>query len=499
MKSLKKGIYRSRLGRPAQKEAAAFMSSLKDDEWIYKDDILGTEAHEIMLHENGLLEKKELKEILRALEALLPNYPPSNTTDFEDIHEFIESSITQKVGDELGGKIHTGRSRNDQVSVAIRMRMRTEINCLSKGILQFVEELLDKAEIHATTVNILYTHTQHAQIGTFGHYLLCQADIFLRDLERLKELYRRVNMSPLGAAAIGGTSMKIDRNRTATLLGFDGLVENSIDCISSRDVILECAAILALIATNLSRVAEDLILWSSSEFRYVELADEYASTSSIMPQKKNPCTIELVRGKAGIVQGHMMGLFSLTKGLLTGYNRDLQEMKPAIHFAFTAVLSSLEIMKGAFATLKVDEVRLDGEAKNSHALALDLAETLVTDFGFTFRESHKMVGQLVATSVKKGIALNRLSANEISSTARKVLGKQIRMKPEQLKKVFNPHLSIERRRSLGSPSIGEVKRMLGDRRQILDQHRTSYNLQVDRLEGFLDILSKRVKRYLGGT
>ncbi|HDJ04413.1 MAG TPA: argininosuccinate lyase, partial [Candidatus Bathyarchaeota archaeon] len=335
-----KGIYRARLGKAPNKKIVKFLSSIEDDYRIFEADIEGTEAHNIMLYEQQVLSRRDLVRILSSLEKLKREYESGKVKikpEYEDVHEFIETYVIRDVGIEAGGKLHTGRSRNDQVALDIRMVLRWALIEVGEGILHLTYSLLKKAEEHKETLMPLYTHTQHAQVGTLGHYLLAYVDILLRDLERLDSCYRRVNLSPLGAGPIGGTSIPIDRMRTASLLGFDGVVENTIDAVSSKDVEIESLSILANLMSTLSRIAEDLILWSSSEFSFIELADEYSSTSSIMPQKKNPCTLELVRGRTGRVFGALNGVLNIVKGLTTGYNRDLQEVKHHLWAGIDAV------------------------------------------------------------------------------------------------------------------------------------------------------------------
>ena len=278
--TLVSGVYRSRLGERVDKSASRFMSSIEDDERILLDDVIGTMAHDIMLHEQKIISKQDLKAILTSLEELRTLWIQDKIKldpEFEDVHEFVEDYVIKKIGQEVGGKLHTGRSRNDQVALDLRMYIRRELNEISRQILDLINILLEKASDTSDTVMVGYTHLQHGQITSFGHYLLSYTDTLFRDLERIRECYTRLN-SPLGACALAGSSFPLDRMKTAKLLGFNDIVENSIDAVSSRDFAIETVSCLATVMMNLSRVSEDLIIWSSTEFGYVEVSDEYAST-----------------------------------------------------------------------------------------------------------------------------------------------------------------------------------------------------------------------------
>lgn len=281
-------MYRSRLDQNLDDYTLDYVSSMQDDAEIAAFDIVGSQAHAIMLHENKILSRTDVRKILSALEKIKKEKLVASGS--EDIHELIESLVIKKIGLASGGKMHTARSRNDQVSLDLRMKIRDDINVLCKALVDLIETLVLLAEKHTETPMPLYTHLQQAQIGTFSHYLLAYVDSLFRDLDRLYVTYGRVNESPLGAGPVGGTSIPIDRNSTAKMLGFKGLVENSIDATSSRDVAAEYVADVAILMTNLSRIAEDLIIWSTSEFSFVELSDRFASPSSVMPTKKRTRT-----------------------------------------------------------------------------------------------------------------------------------------------------------------------------------------------------------------
>jgi argininosuccinate lyase len=489
------GVYRSRLSSGPDESAEKFMSSMKDDNRILLEDILGTMAHDIMLYEQKIISHQDLREILTALDELRILWLRGEVTlglGFEDVHEFVEDYVLRKIGLQVGGKLHTGRSRNDQVALDQRMTIRKELNEISQRILHLIEVLLERAAENSESLMIGYTHTQHAQTTSFGHYLIAYADAIFRDFERIRQSYTRVNHSPLGACALAGSSFPLDRERTAEMLGFDGLVENSIDAVSSRDFIVETLACLAILMTHLSRFSEDLILWSSSEFGYVEISDAYASTSSVMPQKKNPCTLELIRGKTGIACGELINLLTILKGVMTGYNRDLQEVKRPIWTSIDNTKDCLTILAGAIRTLKINRERMLKIASDSYAVAIDLAEELVRK-GLSFRESHRLVGTLVRDSVESKKTLSSLTLDMIDEYSQKILGRQVKMSADELKRVLDPVKSLSSRLTVGSPSPQEVKRMVGDRRKKLNSSKESLEAEVKRIERVWNALLELVK------
>src|ERR687884_2317310 len=311
-------MYRSRSEIKLDENAFNFMTSIDADNAILHYDILGSEAHTIMLYEIGFLTLIDLKKILQGLEDVKTDPNVLSTDSYEDIHEALEAFIIQKAGDRSGGKMHTGRSRNDQVVLDIHMKIREDINNICTVIIDLINSLLEKAAENIETIMPMYTHLQQAQIGTFSHYLLSYSDALFRDMDRLYITYGRNNQSPLGACAIGGSTINIDRRTTAVFLGFDGLIRNSVDATSSRDTLIEFTSGIAIFMTTLSRLAEDFILWSTAEFGYLEISDEYSSTSSAMPQKKNPDVLELIRAKAATAIGNLITMFSIVKSLPSG-------------------------------------------------------------------------------------------------------------------------------------------------------------------------------------
>lgn len=489
------GLYRSRLKKGLTGASASFISSLVEDDRIFYCDIRATMAHDVMLYERGIISHKDLRAILGALREI-EEKGEMNGGHFEDVHELLESKVISAVGLEAGGRMHTARSRNDQVNVAIRMRVRSDILDLCATVLGLMKTALRLAERHADQMMPLYTHTQRAQVGTLGHYLLSHIDAVSRDFERLMEAYARVNLNPLGACAIGGTSFPIDRKRTTALLGFDGLMENSIDAVSSRDFILEVAAAIAILMANISRMAEDLILWSTYEFHFMEIGDEYASPSSVMPQKKNPCTLELTRARAGRTYGSLIAMLTAAKGLPTGYNRDLQDMKPSLWASFDLAKSSINVLTGVLSTLEVDRRSLEGVTNEGFLTAVDLAEQLVQKYALSFREAHRLVGALVKRCLSQGRRLADLRADEIRRISSRTIGKEVVLSKRSLRIALDPHLCLLRRGHTGSPNPKEVRRMLRSRKKHLAEHESELDARLAALRSSEVLLSGTVKRYM---
>ncbi len=461
-----KNLWRGRLSESLGTETAQFISSLKEDARIVEIDIDVVEAHNLMLHKQGIITEAELAKILTGLEQARADWRAGKLKldpKQIDIHPIIEKYVIDLYGIEVGGKTHCGKSRNDQVMTDVLIYLRNQGLGLSRQLVELVQVFLDMAKEHTETVMPGYTHTQHAQSTTLAHYLLAYIDVFLRDLERLGQIYERWNKNPLGACAFGGTTFNIDRKYTAGLLGFDGILENTIDVVSNRDFALEYAAALAIIAASLSRIAEDLVVWSTYEFNMLELADNLTDTSSAMPQKKNPCPIEMVRGKAAGVFSALMNLLIMLKGIPTGYNKDLQETKPPLWQAIDTVGASINIIKLGMGTLKVNEKRMLELTRKNHITAIDLAEFLVMETGLSFREAHFLVGGLVQAAIKDGLQLNQLPAKRFKMICRDILDRELEIDEAKFKEVTDPKLSIMRRQGIGGPAPVETRRMLKDR------------------------------------
>ena len=445
-----------RLGESRQ-DVLDYLSSRKADERIFEADLLVDKAHLVMLKEQGLISLQVCSKIIAALDDLMQAGSQSLGRG-EDVHEAIEAYVLAQVGPE-GGRMHTGRSRNDEVATCIRLALRDQMLDLMQEQLSLLATLVKLAKKHTKTIIPGFTHTQHAQPTTLAHHLLAHADAAGRDLSRLEDAYQRVNQSPLGAAAFASTGFEIDRNRTCHLLGFEGLVENSMDAVSTRDFILEVLADLSILMVNLSRLAEELVLWSTSEFGYLELDNLYASTSSIMPQKKNPDTAELARGKAGSVLGSLMAALSICKGLPLSYNRDLQEVTPHLWRSVDWARSTVRMLDGSVSSLQFNLERLEKSSGAGFSTATEIADSLVRITGMPFRTAHSIVGRIAASGSRPGLA-------ELDEIALEMAGFRVSERgfsEADLERALDPRSNVALRANTGGPAPVETERMIRDR------------------------------------
>jgi argininosuccinate lyase len=490
-------MYRSRPREKLKDDVLNFLSSMDQDHSILYYDIVGSEAHSIMLHEMGHITHGELKKILSALEEVKQSPNSIRTEEFEDIHEALEAFVIQRSGMAAGGKMHTARSRNDQVVLDIRMKIRDDINEICAALSSLVHGLVERAKENKQAPMVMYTHLQQAQIGTFSHFLLSYAYALMRDMERLYLTYHRINQSPLGACAIGGSSITIDRKRTAMLLGFDSIIKNSIDATSSRDSFLEYASALAILTSTLGRIAEDFIIWSTTEFGYIELAESYTSTSSAMPQKKNPDPLELTRSKAAIVTSYLMSMLGIVKGLPSGYSRDLQDIKAPLLGTSAITLETIKIMDYVVRSLEVKKERMRNAANISYAIAVDVAEQLVMQKKIPFRTAHRIVGALVSIAAGKGnVSLTSLQFADASLVLK---DHKVNVKPNEIMKIINemtPEKSVEARKSSGSPNLLEQEEMIKSLSQGISNYSTGIQKRTKMVKGSFDNLERTVKNYL---
>lgn len=393
-----------------------FNSSISFDSRMYRQDIRGSMAHAAMLARQGIISGEDAKSIITGLGDILDDLE-SGRLEFdpsaEDIHMFVEAELTARIGD-AGKKLHTARSRNDQVALDIRLYLRDEIREVEGLLVGLLEAIYNKAKAHTGTIMPGYTHLQRAQPVTFAHHILAYAQMLRRDIGRLDDTQKRMNISPLGSCALAATTYPVDRESVAQELCMDGVTENSIDGVSDRDFVLELASALSIIMIHLSRFSEEIILWSSSEFGFVTLDDAYSTGSSIMPQKKNPDIAELVRGKAGRVTGSLVALSMVMKGLPLAYNKDMQEDKEAIFDALDTVKMCLELFTSMFATLTVNTDAMKKAASGGFIAATDCADYLVRR-GLAFRDAYKVVGQLVAYCIDSGKTFEELTLDEYKS------------------------------------------------------------------------------------
>jgi len=489
-------MYRDRLESPLNEKVLNFISSTEDDLWIAEEDIIGTEAHNIMLYEQKILSKNEIKEILTSLENIRNKFLNDQIEidkNFEDIHPFIEKCVIDEIGIEIGGKLHTGRSRNDQVSVDIRLKIRNELNKLSEKLIGFVDVLLDLSQKTINSFMPLYTHLQRGQLGVFAHYINNYIAQIIRSLERIEEIYKRINNNPLGACAIGGTSININRMRTTELLGFNGIIENSIDAVSSKDYIFEVLMCTTLISIQFSRIAEDLLIWSTKEFQFIELDDQFCSVSSVMPHKKNPDTIELIRSKASKVSSNLFSALMMIKAVPSGYFRDFQELKPLLKNSFDTLYFIIDIFNGIFKTIKANEKSMIKAIDESYILALDLAESLVHMFNIPFRISHKIVANLVRESTNPKDIMDKA---KIESLILKIYKKKIELPSNFTEILLDLEMCLQKRISQGSPSKNEVKNAIKELDKQKQVFKTKFLQRVENIKNATTQREDLIKRLI---
>ncbi len=444
-------------GRQGATDAAAddFNSSIRIDSRMYREDIKGSIAHATMLGEVGIISKSDADEIVTGLGGILSDIDSGALKidmTAEDIHTFIEGELTSRIGD-AGKRLHTARSRNDQVAVDTRMYLRERADEIKSLISDVIDALTEKAADHAETVVPGYTHLQRAQPISFGHHLLAYSEMLRRDNDRLDDAVRRMNLCPLGAGALAGTGYPIDRFMTSSLLGFSAPTQNSIDSVSDRDFIIELSSALSILMMHLSRMSEEFILWSSWEFHYIEFSDAYTTGSSIMPQKKNPDMVELIRGKTGRVYGNLMSILTVMKGLPLAYNKDMQEDKEAIFDSFDTAKACLSLLAPMISTMKVNVDAMKNAAARGFINATDLADYL-TLRGMPFRTAYKLVGELVALCISEGCVLETLPIE------------QYRSKSELFESDLYEHIKMtacmKRRTSYGGASPESVRNQIAE-------------------------------------
>ncbi len=451
-----------------------FLSSFGSDNRIFEADIKVGKAHVIMLAEQDIIENSEAREIINALNEIKEEGFKSLNKNHEDIHPSIEEKVIEKTGENIGGKLHTARSRNDEVATCIRMRLREDVIDLLSNLLKLRKSLLTKAEKTGDWVVPGYTHLQRAQPTTMGHWILSYERAFKRDTERVLDCFSRLNISPLGSAAFAGTGFPIDRELTSELLGFDRPMRNSMDGVAARDFAVEIMGCTSNIATNISRLSEDIIIWNTQEFGFIELSGRYASSSSIMPQKKNPDTAELSRGKAGSVQSSLFGVLALLKGLPMSYNRDLQEATQHIWRSLDITNSSLINISDAIETASFNEDRMK-ENVDEEICATEIADLLARK-GVPFRTAYKIVGE----TVKEG-KLNKDKIEEKLETENLMVS----LEEKEFNNVLDPSYCVDISDSLGGP--GEIKNAFRDVKEDIGIH-------IEKIESLKEKLNERNKK-----
>ena len=406
-------LWKGRFKKELAKETNDFNSSISFDSRMFEEDITGSMAHAAMLGATGIIDKSESEKIIQGLSEILDDIKSGKLEidmSTEDIHTFIEGELTARLG-QTGKRLHTARSRNDQVALDIRLTLRKEIGEIEEKVKELIAVICDKAESNTDTIMPGYTHLQRAQPITFAHHIMAYAAMLCRDLDRLSDVKRRMNVCPLGSGALAGTTYPLDREMTAKELGFDSITLNSLDGVSDRDFCIELAAALSLIMVHLSRFSEEIIMWCSWEFKFVELDDAFSTGSSIMPQKKNPDIAELVRGKSGRVFGDLTTLLTVMKGIALAYNKDMQEDKEAIFDAVDTVKMCLTAFTPMIETMTVLKENMRNAAAKGFINATDCADYLVGK-GLPFRDAYKATGELVALCIDKGVTLETLDLSE---------------------------------------------------------------------------------------
>lgn len=427
-----------------------FNSSISIDSRMYKEDIEGSLAHVKMLGNQGIIPLKDSKKIVEGLKEILiriDNGTIQIDKGAEDIHSFVESILTYYIGDE-GKKLHTGRSRNDQVTLDTKLYLKKYIKIIINEILKLHETLLEKANENINTIMPGYTHMQKAQPITFAHHILAYCEMFKRDIGRLFDSYKRLDEMPLGSGALATSTYPIDREFVASELGFSKITLNSLDSVSDRDYAIETLSALSLIMMHLSRFSEEIILWCTGEFNFIELDDSYSTGSSIMPQKKNPDVAELVRGKTGRVYGDLMTLLTVMKGIPLAYNKDMQEDKEALFDGLDTTLLSLQTFNGMIKTMKVKKANMKKSASGGFTNATDVADYLVKK-GIAFRNAHEIVGKIVLHCIDKDIAIDDLSMEEFKNFSP--------IFEEDIYNAIDLLTCVEERSVIGGPSSLSVK------------------------------------------
>ncbi len=451
------GMWKGRFAQATADLVQKYGESISYDWRLYKHDIAGSIAHARAQVTAGLLTAEEFAQIEAGLREIEKDIDAGNfdfSIELEDIHMNIESELTKRIG-AVGGKLHTARSRNDQVATDTRLYCREQIGVISDHIRELQKALLNKAEEYAAAVIPGYTHLQRGQPVTVGHHLLAYVEMFARDLSRLEDAYKRVNISPLGSGALAGSTINLDRHQIAKELGFDGITRNSMDAISDRDYIMELLFDFALIGTHLSRLSEDLILWCSSEFGFATLSDAHTTGSSLMPQKKNPDVCELTRGKTGRLYGNLVSLLTSTKGLPLTYNRDLQEDKEPLFDSIDTLVIALSVNAEMIGDMTINVAKCEAAASDPMLLATDLADYLVKN-GVPFRSAHELVGKAVAASIETATPLDQLDLTKISEHY-----------GADAKDVFSLQTALAARTNEGAPSVENVKRQISSWRSRL--------------------------------
>ena len=430
-----------------------FNASISFDKKFYEQDIRGSIAHVTMLAKQGILTEDEKKQIIEGLNGIkqdVENGTLEITDKYEDIHSFVEANLIDRIGD-AGKKLHTGRSRNDQVALDMKLYTRDEILELDKLLKDILEVLLKIMKENTETYMPGFTHLQKAQPITLAHHMGAYFEMFKRDCSRMKDIYARMNYCPLGSGALAGTTYPLDREYTATLLDFEGPTLNSMDSVADRDYLIELLSAMSTVMMHLSRFSEEVIIWNSNEYQFVDIDDAYSTGSSIMPQKKNPDIAELVRGKTGRVYGALMSMLTTMKGIPLAYNKDMQEDKEFVFDAIDTTKGCLALFTGMLRTMKFNKTRMENSAKNGFTNATDAADYLV-NHGVPFRDAHGIVGQLVLYCIDKNIALDDMSLEEFKAISP--------VFEEDIYEAISMKTCVEMRNTIGAPGKAAMEKVI---------------------------------------
>ncbi len=443
-------LWGGRFTKETEKRVYDFNASIRFDKELYRQDIEGSIAHAVMLEKQGILTLEEKDDIVKGLATIrndLESGALEITDEYEDIHSFVESVLTKRIG-EAGKKLHTGRSRNDQVALDMRLYIRGKLLEVSDELSAMLKTLNSLIEVHVETIMPGFTHLQKAQPTTLAHHLDAYFEMFRRDHEHLRDLFVRMNYSPLGSGAFAGTTYPLDRNYTASLLGFEGPTRNSMDSVCDRDYVIEFLSALSVIMMHLSRFSEEVILWNSNEYRFVEIDDAYSTGSSIMPQKKNPDIAELVRGKTGRVYGALMGMLTVMKGLPLAYDKDLQEDKEMTFDAIRTTIDCLALFRGMLSTITFRKDVMERSAAMGFTNATDAADYLVGK-GVAFRDAHGIIGALVLACIEKNKSIDEMSLQELKEISD--------VFEEDVYDKIALRTCVEKRLTLGAPGFAAMK------------------------------------------
>ncbi|MCR5368799.1 MULTISPECIES: argininosuccinate lyase [Eubacterium] len=443
-------LWGGRFAKETDKLVYDFNASITYDKRFLKQDVRGSIAHVTMLSSVDIISNEEKDLIIKTLNEIVEDVEAGKleiTTKYEDVHSFVEANLIDRIGD-TGKKLHTGRSRNDQVALDMRLYIRDEINEIKGDIKTLMQELLVLMKDNLDTVMPGFTHMQKAQPVTFAHHIGAYFEMFKRDFERLTDIYERMNYCPLGSGALAGTTYPLDRELTARLLGFKGPTLNSMDSVSDRDYIIELLSALSVIMMHLSRFSEEIITWNSNEYQFIELDDGYSTGSSIMPQKKNPDIAELVRGKTGRVYGALTTMLTVMKGIPLAYNKDIQEDKEMTFDAIDTVKNCITLFTGMISTMRINRPRMKDSAAGGFTNATDAADYLV-NHGVAFRDAHGIIGRLVLRCIELGVSLDELSLEEYKNISP--------VFEEDIYKAISIEECVSKRNTIGAPGPESMK------------------------------------------